>query len=272
MEEEHYYIDSIDYSDKESWDFIKEGGKTDTRLVVMLSDNYTLVLRPPSLSEGRRFSISHNYPEVAKNFNNLTEELKGFGFHIPPYSFFVSDIHTKEGSTGSGLCLVSEYIPGKCLPLDYKDCWGDNKENFYIQMDKWLTNITRYSICKYLSAEEDSLFLTDVFRPIQFAYACLDKNIYLVDLDPFFDKTLEKDGKVNKRLLKGIKTIDNLRNHYFNKMLSQGIKNKDWGERSREMLKELLENTDFIKDSVYSHETKLIMRNLQQGIYYKKFE
>ncbi|MGI6443566.1 MAG: hypothetical protein ACOX06_00950 [Candidatus Dojkabacteria bacterium] len=270
MEEEHYYVDCFDYS-KDDWSYIQEGGEVDTRLTVKNVGDKSFVIRPPSLSENRRFTIDSNHFEVAKNLKNLTKELEDFDFGIPNYNFVVSNIHTKEGSKGQGLCLMSEYIVGRCLPLNYQICWNDDKENFYTQMDKWLTNITKHSMCKYLLAEKDSLFLTDIFRPVQFAYSCNEERIYLVDLDPFYDKILNEDGTVNKRLLIGLKTINSQRNYYLNKMNREGLNSKNWGDKSKEMLKKLLESTDFVKDAVYNSETDNIMRNLKQGLYYKKF-
>lgn len=270
MEEEHYFVDCFDYS-KDDWSYIKEGGKVDTRLIVKNLGERSVVIRPPSLSDNRRFSLDSNYLEVAKNLRKLTGELEEFDFGIPDYSFVVSQVRTKEGSKGHGLCLMSEYIIGRCLPLNDKVCWDDDKENFYNQMDRWLTNITKHSMCKYLSAEKGSLFLTDIFRPIQFAYSCNEKKIYLVDLDPFYDKILNEDGTINKRLLIGLKTINSQRNYYFNKMNNEGLNSKGWGDKSKEMMKELIEDTDFAKDAVYDSETDNIMRNLKQGLYYKKF-
>ena len=182
MEEEHYNIDCINYNDDNS-EYINIGGETDTRLIV-LKDNQqkTHILRPPSLTEGRRLLIGQNYLKVVEDFNGLIEEINQFDIETPRYSFFVSEIHTKEGSKGKGLCLMTEFIEGRCLPLDCQCCWDYDKKNFYIQMDKWLTSITDYTIYKYLSAEKDSLFLMDVFRPIQFVYKCESGQIYLVDL------------------------------------------------------------------------------------------
>lgn len=267
--EESYIIDSIRYPD--GWKYIEEAGVTDTRLAVIPSDSgKDLVLRPPSIPENRRLTIGTDYLGVVKNFNNLTNELETFGFKVPPYCFFVSDIHTKEGSKGEGLCLTSEYIIGRCLPLDYKDCWKGEEENFYVQMDRWLTNITKHSICKYLSAEEETLFLADIFRPIQFAYSCREDSIYLVDLDPFFAKIFNDDGTLNKRFLIGIQTINNQRNYLKNRMVGDGLKSKDFGAKAEKMLKDLLEETDFIKDSIYSTETERIMSNLKQRLYYRR--
>lgn len=270
MEEEHYFVDCFDYS-KDDWSYIKEGGKVDTRLIVKTVGDKSFVIRPPSLSDNRRFSVDSNYLEVAKNLRQLTGELEEFDFGIPNYNFVVSEIHTKEGSKGRGLCLMSEYIEGVCLPLHDKVSWCDDTNNFYTQMDRWLTNITQHSICKYLSAEKDSLFLTDIFRPVQFAYSCKEKQIYLVDLDPFYDKILNEDRTVNRRLLIGLKTINSQRNYYFNKMNSESLNSKGWGDKSKEMMKELIEDTDFVQDAVYDSETDNIMRNLKQGLYYRKF-
>ncbi|HQA99046.1 MAG TPA: hypothetical protein PLG10_02320 [Candidatus Dojkabacteria bacterium] len=90
----------------------------------------SIVIRPPSLAENRRFSVDSNYLEVAKNLRSLTGEIEEFDFAIPHYSFVVSHIHTKERSKGEGLCIMSEYIEGRCLPMSYKICWDDDKENF----------------------------------------------------------------------------------------------------------------------------------------------
>lgn len=272
MEEEHYYTDCIYHDDKNST-YIDVGGKTDTRLIVYQPEENgkKYVLRPPSLSDQRRFSIGPNYLEVAKNFQALTSELNEFDIQIPEYMLFVSHFHTKEGSKGSGLCLMSEFIEGRCLPLDYQCCWDYDKENFYIQMDKWLTNITNYSLYKYLSADKSSFYLTDIFRPVQFVYECESNQIFLVDLDPFLDKTINENGKLSKRFLIGLSTINKQRNLYLNKMNKDGIKIEGWGKKSLDMMKELLETTDFIKDAVYNEETDTIMRNLKQGLYYKKF-
>ena len=54
-------------------------------------------------------------------------------------------------------------------------------------------------------------------------------------------------------------------------MNKDGIKIEGWGKKSLDMMKELLETTDFIKDAVYNEETDTIMRNLKQVLYYKKF-
>ena len=54
-------------------------------------------------------------------------------------------------------------------------------------------------------------------------------------------------------------------------MNREGLNSKNWGDKSKEMLKKLLESTDFVKDAVYNSETDNIMRNLKQGLYYKKF-
>ena len=58
--------------------YLEEKGKMDTRLMVKNGKDRSIVIRPPSLAENRRFSVDSNYLEVAKNLRSLTGEIEEF--------------------------------------------------------------------------------------------------------------------------------------------------------------------------------------------------
>lgn len=270
MTEQHYIVDSVS-SDYTPSEYLRECENVDTRLIKMYTgEGEYLVVRPPSLEENRRLEYpKDSYFEISKNFKQLLEELKQFDFKIPNYTPFISEIHTKEGGKGQGLCIASEYIHGKCLPMENcNGLWDSNKTLFYKNMDKWLNNISLYMTYKYLAKEDSPKFLTDVARPIQFVFSFDDSQIYLVDLDPLYSNILNNDGNLNQRFLVCLKTINSIRNTYFNKGYKEGYIDKRWGNKSKEILRNLLLKTDILEkigDSKYSQD---IIRNLIRGIEY----
>lgn len=224
MPEDHYIVDSIS-SDRTPSEYLRECHDIDTRLIKMYSgDGEYLIIRPPSLEQNRRLEYpEESYFEISRNFKFLLDEIKQFDFEIPDYQPFISEIHTKEGKKGQGLCIASEYIHGKCLPMENcNGLWDSNKKLYYMNMDKWLNNISLYMAYKYLAKEENPKFLTDVARPIQFVFSFDDSKIYLVDLDPLYSNILDKNGNVNERFLVCLKTINSIKNVYFNRGYQEG--------------------------------------------------
>lgn len=271
--EEHYAIDSIDMSG-DNWEYLTEDCIQDTRLIKMYSqEGDYLVLRPPSLGERKRLSSVGNDPiEKADTFRDLLMELEYFGIKTPELSMFVSETHTKEGSRGGGLCVASQYIHGKILPLDLNGQWKDKQLLFYNRMDEWLNKITTYSIAKYLSSEKDTLFLTDIFRPIQFVYSFEDKNIYLVDLDPLFERIKDEEDNISPRFLVGLSTINNYRNKYLNKMYRDGINMRSFGEECKSNLLKLMSTEAFTDDASTTPYNSRILKNLKQALVYRSEE
>lgn len=267
MEEEHYSIDCIDTSGHE-WRYLVESGIEDTRLIkISTQEKDLLVLRPQPLEEKKRLpTVTGNYIEIANTFRSLLEELSSFDIEIPEYQIFISDTHTQEGSRGEGICISSKYIKGKCLPLDCNGgYWENNLPLFYEKMDNWLTDITEYSVAKYLSADNNTLFLTDVYRPIQFVYSFENRNIYLVDLDPLFEKLI-LNNKINSRFLVGLTTINRNRNIYMNKFQREEPKKKGFGSRSQEIIYKLLQRKDFLNNVSQNPQDQRILSNLQNSI------
>jgi len=270
MKEQHYIVDSIPSETKPS-EYLTECQDIDTRLIKMYTGNGEyFVIRPPSLEENRRLEYpKESYFEIKDNFNLLLDEMKQFDFKIPTYHLFVSDIHTKEGQKGQGLCIASEYIHGKCLPMENcNGLWDNNKTLYYKNMNKWLENISEYMAYKYLAKEESPKFLTDVARPIQFVFSFDDSQIYLVDLDPLYSNILDKDGNVNTRFLVCLETINSIRNTYFNRGYKEGYIDKNWGDKSKEILKNFLFKTDILERIAENKYSESIVRNLIRGLEY----
>ena len=263
MNEQQYVIDSL-RTDIPS-EYLEECGKIDTRLTkINTKDDEYWIFRPPTIEPNKRLEIPKgNYWKIAKEFDFLLEELKGFDINIPTYEAFVSDFHTKEGVRGSGLCIASKYIHGKCLPIN--ECngkWENNKCLFYETMDTWVENMTKYSIAKYLCVDESPKFLSDVFRPVQFVYSYDQKKIYLVDLDPLFSSILDENGNISQRFLISLTTLNSVRNRYFNKGYSYGVIDKKWGKKSKALMENFLLKSDFIDKVDKSEESQRILRNL----------
>lgn len=122
---------------------------------------------------------------------------------------------------------------------------------------------------KYLCQDCSKYFLTDVCRPIQYVYSFDDSCIYLVDLDPLYEEIISKDGNINERFLVGLNTLNAVRNRYYNKGIRSGIIEKDWGERSRNVIKKVITDTDFLSRSKYSDSSSRIVNNLVKGITYR---
>ncbi len=121
--------------------------------------------------------------------------------------------------------------------------------------------MTRYMAVKYLSAEKNDNFLTDVCRPIQFVYSFDDSEIYLVDLDPLYSKIFTNDGYLNERFLISLTTLNSVRNVYFNKGYSEGVIGKGWGEESRKVMEKLLLKTDFMDRVQRSPYSQRVLQN-----------
>lgn len=263
MKEPHYLIDSINYNDNS--EYLREGGITDTRLAKMYSgDGQYWVLRAPSIEDNRRLQYPEGtYVEVKKEFDNLIGELKLFDIQVPKYSSFVSDFHTSEGQRGKGLCIASEYIHGKCLPMENcNGLWDMHKNLYYNNMNKWAESMTAYMVTKYLSADKNSYFLADVCRPIQFVYSFDDSNIYLVDLDPLYSRVFNENGTINQRFLISIATLNLNRNKYFNKGYSEGVIDRKWGEKSRLGIRNLLLKSSFMDRVDKSEYSQNILKNM----------
>ncbi len=270
MKESEYIIDALRYDAHSQ--YLRECDETDTRLAkIYRGDGRYSVVRAPSLDENRRLEYPDgSFTEIRDNFDTLLGELESFDIKVPEHSAFVSDIHTKDGKKGQGLCIVSEYIHGKCLPLENNGLWNSNQELFYDRMEQWLFSLTSYMASKYLCRECSEYFLTDVCRPIQFVYSFDDSSIYLVDLDPLYEKIVDSGGNVNERFIVGINTLNSLRNRYYNKGIASGITGKSWGKDSKKILEKMISDTDFVSRSRYSEGTRRIIKNLIQGIEYKK--
>jgi len=263
MTEPRYEIDSIRYD--ENSEYLREGGVTDTRLAKLYcGDGQYWVIRAPSIEENRRLEYPEGtYFEIKHEFDHLIGELQSFDIKVPPYMAFVSDFHTKEGQEGSGLCIASEYIHGKCLPMENcNGLWNKHKDLYYNNMEKWVNSMTGYMITKFLSAEKNSNFLADVCRPIQFVYSFDDSGIYLVDLDPLYSKILNPDGYLNQRFLISLTTLNAVRNSYFNKGYSEGFLGKGWGQKSKTNIQNLLLKTPFIDLVDKSEASQRILKNL----------
>lgn len=269
MVEQQYEIDCL--RNDIPVEYLEECNTVDTRLTkVNTKDNEYWVLRPPTLEKNRRLETPVNsYTEVAKEFNYLLDELKEFDIHIPQYQLFVSGFHTKEGAKGEGLCVASKYVHGKCLPMhECNGKWENNKCLYYQTMNNWLESMTNYSIAKYLCADEGSKFLADVFRPIQFVFSFEQKKIFLVDLDPLFTNIFNKQGNVSKRFLVSLTTLNSVRNKYFNRGYQDGVIDKKWGKKSKELMENLLLKTDFIDRVDKSEYSQRILNNLIGRIKY----
>ena len=269
MAEQQYVIDCL--RKDIPLEYLEECHTVDTRLtkVNTIDDEYW-VLRPPSIESNRRLEMpSGSYPKVAKEFDSLLNELKGFDINIPQYQPFVSHFHTKEGSEGLGLCIASKYIHGKCLPMN--ECngkWGENKCLYYETMSNWIDSMTKYSISKYLCAEDSPKFLSDVFRPIQFVYSFEQMKIFLVDLDPLFSNILENNGKVSERFLVSLTTLNSVRNRYFNKGYEDGVIDKKWGKKSKELMEKFFLKSDFLDRVDKSPYSQRILNNLISRVQY----
>lgn len=267
MKEQEYVIDCLRTDIPH--EYLEECSTIDTRLTkVTTGDNDYWVFRPPSLEGNRRLEIPKgSYPEIANEFKSLLSELNGFDIYIPNYQAFVSDYHTNEGSKGAGLCIASEYVHGKCLPIHDSNCkWEDNKCLFYQTMNNWIENMTKYSIAKYLCAEDNPKFLSDVFRPVQFVYSYEEKKIYLVDLDPLYSNILDNQGNVSERFLVSLTTLNSVRNRYFNKGYKDGIINKKWGKKSKELMEKFLISSNFIEKVNPNLPSQKILKNLIRRI------
>lgn len=259
MIEQQYEIDCLKRNTRS--EYLEECETVDTRLIkINTIDNEYWVLRPPSIEENRRLETPvGSYTEIGKEFNYLLNELEEFDIHIPQYQLFVSGFHTKEGAKGEGLCVASKYVHGKCLPMN--ECngkWENNKCLYYQTMNNWLESMTNYSIAKYLCADESPKFLSDVFRPIQFVFSFEQKEIFLVDLDPLFTNIIDEQGNVSKRFLVSLATLNSVRNRYFNRGYQDGVIDKKWGKKSKELMRDFLLKTDFIDrvdKSEYSQRT-----------------
>ena len=271
MIEQHYIIDCIGYDNQHS-EYLTECEETDTRLAkVYAGDGQYWVVRPPSLEENRRLEYpKESYFEIKDEFGILLDELSVFDIKIPPYQMILSDYHTTEGQNGRGLCIVSEYIHGKCLPLENcNGLWDTNKNLYYQNMEKWLDSISAHMSSKYLAKEESKHFLTDIARPIQFVYSFDDAHLYLVDLDPLYSNILDKDGYLNERFLICLTTLNSSRNRYFNKGYKEGYINKKWGEHCRRNIQNLLYKTDILKKVKPLSRSEVILKNLIKSIEYK---
>lgn len=270
MKEQHYIVDSIS-AESTPTEYLEECKEVDTRLLKLYTGNGEyVVVRPPSLEENRRLE----YPkdslfEIHKNFKLLLNEVKQFDIRIPDYQPFISEIHTKEGMRGQGLCIASEYIHGKCLPMqDCNGLWDSNKTLFYKNMNKWLDSMSKYMAYKYLAKEESPKFLTDIARPIQFVFSFDDSQIYLVDLDPLYSDILDNNGLINQRFLVCLETINSIRNKYFNKGYKDGYIDKNWSNKSKEILKNFLFKTDILERIGEDKRSESIVRNLIRGLEY----
>lgn len=269
MNEQHYVIDCL-RTDIPST-YLEECEEVDTRLMKLdAGNNEFWVFRPPTIEQNKRLVIPQGqYWEVKKDFDSLLNELGSFDIHIPPYQAFVSDIHTIEGSKGQGLCIASRYIPGKCLPIGKCDNrWENDLTLFYKTMDTWGENMTKYTIAKYLCASESPKFLSDVFRPIQFVYSFEQKQIFLVDLDPLISDILTKDGYISDRFLISMTTLNSVRNKYFNKGYQEGVIDKKWGKKSKQIMEQFLLDSDFIDKVSPSEHSQRILRNLIRRVQY----
>lgn len=271
MIEQHYIIDCIDYDSQHS-EYLRECCETDTRLAKLYAgDGQYWVIRPPSLEENRRLEYpSGTYFDIKNQFGELLNELTVFDIKIPQYHMFVSDFHTAEGQSGKGLCIASEYIHGKCLPLENcNGLWNSNKNLYYKNIETWLGSISAYMTSKYLAKDESKNFLTDIARPIQFVYSFDDAQLYLVDLDPLYSNILDKDGYLNERFLVCLKTLNSARNKYFNKGYKEGYINKKWGEQCKRNIQNLLYKTDILEKVKPSSRSEAILKNLIKSIEYK---
>ena len=128
--------------------------------------------------------------------------------------------------------------------------------------------MTKYSISKYLCAEDSQKFLSDVFRPIQFVYSFEQMKIFLVDLDPLFSNILENNGKVSERFLVSLTTVNSVRNRYFNKGYQDGVIDKKWGKISKELIEKFLLQSDFIDRVDKSADSQRILNNLIRRVQY----
>ncbi|HBB64982.1 MAG: hypothetical protein UR34_C0008G0011 [candidate division WS6 bacterium GW2011_GWC1_33_20] len=267
MTEPHYKIDCIDYQ-AQHVEYLEECGEIDTRLAkVYKGDGQYMIIRPPSLEDNRRLDTPPGtYNEIANDFGTLLEELKTFDINVPDYQMFVSDIHTAEGHYGKGLCIASDYIHGKCLPLEMNGEWNGNSKLFYKRMEQWLYSMSMYMSAKYLSSDFNNFFLSDVCRPIQFVYSFDNSSTYLVDLDPLYNKVIDDNGKINERFLIGINTLSNVKNRYFNKGYKDGFVDKKWGEKSRLILGKLVSDRDFENRAMSTEYSKRVLKNLKNGL------
>lgn len=261
--EQHYIIDAL-AQDIQS-EYLTECGVTDTRLVKVYNsgESYTII-RPPSLEPRKRLDFPNaSYTEIQKDFKYLLGELQQFDIKIPEFNMFVSEIHTSEGKKGQGLCIASDYINGKCLPMENKNgLWDTNKSLFYSNMNKWMNSLTQYIMFKYLAKDESPKFLSDVTRPIQFVYAFNDKQIYLVDLDPLYTNILNEDGSISERYLICLTTLNSVKNKYFNKGYKEKCIDKKWGEEVEKNIKNLLTKTDIQERIPNTRQSQLIINNL----------
>ncbi len=268
MEDEpHYIIDAL--TTEPPSEYLTEYGITDPRLIkVYMGEGEYKVIRPPSLEPQRRLDFpNESYTEIEKNFRYLLGELSEFDIKVPKFDMFVSEIHTAEGQKGHGLCIASEYIHGKCLPMENTNgLWDTNKSLFYSNMNKWLNSITQYMTYKYLIKEDSPKFLTDATRPVQFVYAFDDKQIYLVDLDPLYGNILNEDGSINERYLICLTTLNSVRNKYFNKGYEEGYIDKKWGREAERNIKNLIMKTDIQERVPNTSQAQLIMKNLLKRV------
>ncbi len=265
--EQHYIVDAL-AQDIPS-EYLTECGVTDTRLIKIHTKNENnIIIRPPSFEPRKRLDFpNESYTEIQGNFKYLLGELQEFDIKIPQYNMFVSEIHTSEGRKGQGLCIASEYITGKCLPMENSNgLWDTNESLFYSNMNKWLTSLTQYIAYKYLAKDESPKFLTDITRPIQFVYAFNDKQIYLVDLDPLYGNILNEDGSISERYLVCLTTLNSVKNKYFNKGYKENYIDKNWGKEAERNIKNLLTKTDIQERIPNNQQSQLIINNLLKRI------
>lgn len=265
--EQHYIIDALAL-DIQS-EYLTECNITDTRLVKVYNNNgNNMIIRPQSLEQSKRVDFpNESYTEIQRNFKYLLGEIEQFDIKIPQYNMFVSEIHTLEGRKGQGLCIASDYINGKCLPMENKNgLWDTNKSLFYSNMNKWLNSLTQYIICKYLAKDESPKFLADVTRPVQFVYAFNDKQIYLVDLDPLYRNILNEDGSISERYLICLTTLNSVRDKYFNKGYKEKYIDKKWGKEAKKNIKDLLTKTDIQEKIPDTRQSQSIINNLLKRI------
>lgn len=269
MPEQEYVIDSL--RTDIPFEYLEECHTVDTRLTkINTGENEYWILRPPTLKKGRRLEDPQGqYTEIKKEFDSLLDELGEFNINVPDYHAFVSEFHTKEGTKGQGLCIASRYVHGKCLPMN--ECngkWENNKPLFYNTMNKWIESMTEYGIAKYLCAQDNPKFLSDVFRPIQFVYSYDQKKIFLVDLDPLFSNIFNKKGYVSERFLISLTTLNSVRKKYFNKGYEDGIVNKKWGRKTKILMENFLLKSDFIDRVDKSEHSQRILKNLINRVQY----
>jgi len=112
MVEQQYVIDCL--RKDIPLEYLEECHTVDTRLtkVNTIGDEYW-VLRPPSIESNRRLEMPcGSYPKIAKEFDSLLNELKGFDINIPQYQPFVSHFHKKRAQKDWDCALLLNIYMG----------------------------------------------------------------------------------------------------------------------------------------------------------------